>query len=164
MTRFELVTSSLPRKRSTPELPRQKILSGKSGSNRPPIAWKAIALPNELFPLFFKWGEEDSNLRRLSQQIYSLPRLTASVSPLVFNNFKNWASRGIRTHGLLITNQLLWPTELCWQHSHFLNVLLPILTVKTYKATLFRTFTHKKSRPLFKKVCKNIYFTLNNQK
>ncbi len=25
------------------------------------------------------WGEEDSNLRRLSQQIYSLPRLTASV-------------------------------------------------------------------------------------
>jgi hypothetical protein len=27
------------------------------------------------------WGEQDSNLRRLSQQIYSLPRLTASVSP-----------------------------------------------------------------------------------
>ena len=31
------------------------------------------------------WGEEDSNLRRLSQQIYSLPRLTASVSPPIFN-------------------------------------------------------------------------------
>ena len=29
------------------------------------------------------WGEEDSNLRRLSQQIYSLPRLTASVSPRI---------------------------------------------------------------------------------
>ena len=28
-----------------------------------------------------KWGEQDSNLRRLSQQIYSLPRLTASVPP-----------------------------------------------------------------------------------
>gem|GEM_PF-1439417 len=31
------------------------------------------------------WGEEDSNLRRLSQQIYSLPHLTALVSPQ--NNF-----------------------------------------------------------------------------
>lgn len=29
------------------------------------------------------WGEQDSNLRRLSQQIYSLPRLTASVSPRI---------------------------------------------------------------------------------
>ena len=27
------------------------------------------------------WGEEDSNLRRLSQQIYSLPHLTALESP-----------------------------------------------------------------------------------
>jgi hypothetical protein len=30
---------------------------------------------------FWLWGEQDSNLRRRSQQIYSLPRLTASVSP-----------------------------------------------------------------------------------
>ena len=28
-----------------------------------------------------KWGEEDSNLRRLRQQSYSLPHLTALVSP-----------------------------------------------------------------------------------
>ena len=35
------------------------------------------------------WGEQDSNLRRLSQQIYSLPRLTASVSPRLFNFTKN---------------------------------------------------------------------------
>ena len=27
------------------------------------------------------WGEEESNLRRLRQQIYSLPHLTALVSP-----------------------------------------------------------------------------------
>ena len=27
------------------------------------------------------WGEEDANLRRLRQQIYSLPHLTALVSP-----------------------------------------------------------------------------------
>ena len=43
------MTSSLPRKRSTTEL--HRLLSGKPGSNRPPTAWKAVALPNELFPL-----------------------------------------------------------------------------------------------------------------
>ncbi len=49
--------------------------------------WPLFALlpfPSCLFTLW--WGEEDSNLRRLSQQIYSLPRLTASVSPRVFFN------------------------------------------------------------------------------
>ena len=61
-------------------------MSGRRGSNPPPEAWKASALPNELLPHSFTrtpwWGEEDSNLRRLSQQIYSLPHLTALVSPL----------------------------------------------------------------------------------
>jgi hypothetical protein len=105
MTRVELVTPSLPRKCSTTELHRliaippyekkpERIiasLSGRRGSNPPPIAWKAIALPNELLPqniiennyyTYNVWGEEDSNLRRLCQQIYSLPHLTALVSPL----------------------------------------------------------------------------------
>ena len=75
MTRFELVTSSLPRKRSTPELHRRKviystpqifliilkeipafagILSGRPGSNRRHSAWKADALPTELLPQFLK--------------------------------------------------------------------------------------------------------------
>ena len=49
MTRFELVTSSLPRKRSTPELHRL-LLSGRPGSNRRHSAWKADALPTELLP------------------------------------------------------------------------------------------------------------------
>ncbi len=48
MTRIELVTPSLPRKCSTPEL--HRLLSGKRGSNPPPTAWKAVALPNELLP------------------------------------------------------------------------------------------------------------------
>ncbi len=68
MTRFELVTSSLPRKRSTPELHRRKVffshlinenpafagffLSGRPGSNRRHSAWKADALPTELLPQF----------------------------------------------------------------------------------------------------------------
>ena len=66
LMRIELTTSSLPRKCSTTELqrlvtalgsisPKQKknYSSGRPGSNRPPIAWKAIALPNELLPLIW---------------------------------------------------------------------------------------------------------------
>ena len=73
MTGFEPVTSSLPRKRSTPELRRRKVfnlhpyfkkeeiscfhnfvtlLSGRPGSNRRHSAWKADALPTELLPHF----------------------------------------------------------------------------------------------------------------
>ena len=76
-TGFEPVTSSLPRMRSTswataafyhrsagisfcPSL--RFGLSGRRGSNPPPIAWKAIALPNELLPLLCRvWGRVDSN-------------------------------------------------------------------------------------------------------
>jgi hypothetical protein len=116
---IEPVTSSLPRKRSTPELRRlgkrplgSSISSGRRGSNPRPAAWKAAALPTELLPLYSLqgsqlagqttislievgalevpwWGEQDSNLRRLSQQIYSLPRLTASVSPPTISYLKN---------------------------------------------------------------------------
>ena len=53
MMRFELMTSSLPRKRSTPELHRQLIiLSGRRDSNSRPLAWKANALSTELLPQF----------------------------------------------------------------------------------------------------------------
>ena len=61
-----------------------KFLSGQRDSNSRPSAWKADALPTELHPQKNKWEEQDSNLRRLSQQIYSLPRLTASVSSQYF--------------------------------------------------------------------------------
>ena len=92
-TRVGLVTSSLPRKRSTTELLRlvsfalslfeyrflfgaglgsllrPAFWSGRRGSNPPPIAWKAIALPNELLPpvevFGISWGRVDSNHRTL---------------------------------------------------------------------------------------------------
>ena len=51
MARIELATSSLPRKRSTPEL-HWRSLSGRRGSNPRPSAWKADALPTELLPQF----------------------------------------------------------------------------------------------------------------
>lgn len=57
----------------------------------------------------------------ISQQIYSLPQLTALVSPrfllqnITFNHTLSTFSRadeGIRTPDLRITNQPLWPAEL----------------------------------------------------
>ena len=60
--RFELMTSSLPRMRSTPELHRLFDWSGRRGSNSRPSAWKADALPTELLPRML-WEEVDSNHR-----------------------------------------------------------------------------------------------------
>ena len=57
--------------------------SGRRGSNPPPKAWKAFALPNELLPQVFVWEEKDSNLRRRRQQIYSLPHLATLESSRV---------------------------------------------------------------------------------
>ena len=56
MMGFEPMTSSLPRKRSTPELHRQKRknLSGRRDSNPRLSAWKAEALPTELLPQIIK--------------------------------------------------------------------------------------------------------------
>ena len=148
--RIELTTSSLPRKCSTTEL--QRLLteslrsvghigqttyrssylthltdmtlawSGRPGSNRPPEAWKATALPNELLPLLLSIIKElfcgQSRVRTyvlVREQIYSLSPLTARPSALFNYPPLFWASRGIRTPDQLITNQLLWPTELHWQ-------------------------------------------------
>ena len=141
MMRIELMTPSLPRKCSTPEL--HRLLSGKRDSNSRPIAWRAIALPTELLPLItvtsalvrfpgkehfivLQWNSGESRIRTyevIRQQIYSLPQLATLVSPqinrvlLLRHTFTNLsrADEGIRTPDLQITNQLLWPTEL---HRH----------------------------------------------
>ncbi len=121
------MTSSLPRKRSTPELHRPRSssrnlnTSGRRDSNPRPSAWKADALPTELLPppLWLKKYRGESRIRTYegeSQQIYSLPQLTALVSPLCHNNKKRTtptlpcsrAGGGTRTLDLLITNQLLY--------------------------------------------------------
>src|SRR5258706_9417677 len=51
-TRVELVTPSLPRTCSTPELRglASATWSGRRGSNPRPTAWKAVTLPTELLP------------------------------------------------------------------------------------------------------------------
>ena len=115
---------------------------GRLSINRPPIKtkcepstrtwsihrksyWRSASVSNpENSPMLFsgnlkwilrEWGVQDSNLRRLSQQIYSLSRLTASVTPLKphgglycfepQNTAK--ASGGVRTHDLRFTKPLL---------------------------------------------------------
>ena len=45
--------------------------SGRRGSNSPPIAWKAIALPNELLPLVFTGAlAKMNNFTHVSAMIY----------------------------------------------------------------------------------------------
>ncbi len=92
MTRIELVTPSLPRKYSTPELHRQNQ-SGRRDSNPRPSAWKANALSTELLPhilpkLYSRemsrawWGEQDSNLRRHTPaDLQSAPVGRFGISP-----------------------------------------------------------------------------------
>gem|GEM_PF-2839323 len=92
LVRIELTTSSLPRKCSTPELQRllnrqQAIvqctseqtnyslaiaMSERPGSNWPPEAWKATALPNEL----------------LSQKLSLLPNNTIKGQTQTFDTNK----------------------------------------------------------------------------
>ena len=63
MTRFELVTSSLPRKRSTPELHRQKKRA-RDRVRTGDIQLGRLTLYQLSYSRIFLWGEQDSNLRR----------------------------------------------------------------------------------------------------
>ena len=96
-----------------------KTLSGRRGSNSRPSAWKADALSTELLPQI--------NLCFVSPPLFvgrdgfEPPKVKTSrftvcpIWPLWYLPF-GWscfrADGGIRTPDQLITNQLLWPTEL----------------------------------------------------
>ena len=110
--RIELTTSSLPRKCSTPEL--QQLERSQ------PIYFKKL--------IFYCGQSRVRTYVLVREQIYSLSPLTTRPSAQI--NFRNVfvnqirnqqyfsilrASGGIRTPDQLITNQLLWPTELHWQ-------------------------------------------------
>ena len=106
MTGIEPVTSSLPRKCSTSEL--HRLESGRRDSNPRPTAWKAVALPTELRPLIIikSGGSRIRTYEDISQQIYSLPHLTALVSPqLTLQCFAYLAQRSAKLYCFLfITN------------------------------------------------------------
>ena len=86
----------------------QTKVSGRRGSNSRHSAWKADALPTELLPLISFCGE--SRIRTCegkTNRFTVCPRWPLEYLP---NNIR--ADGGIRTPDQLITNQLLWPTEL----------------------------------------------------
>ena len=104
MARIELATSSLPRKRSTPEL-HWRSLSGRRGSNPRPSAWKADALPTELLPQIpskisfkvkarsgvsgFLWEKMDSNHRRYKPaDLQSAPFGHSGILPKFLRTFE----------------------------------------------------------------------------
>ena len=69
------------------------VWSGRRGSNPPPIAWKAIALPNELLPLLSRlWGRVDSNhwtpkrtdLQSVAIATMRLPHFSVSMLSFLF--------------------------------------------------------------------------------
>src|SRR3954447_26017462 len=70
-----------------PDESRRNAESPVSDSNRRPPPYHGGALPTELTGLVKRpynggqWGEQDSNLRRHSREVYSLVHLTALASP-----------------------------------------------------------------------------------
>ena len=95
MTGIEPVTSSLPRKRSTPELHRLNW-SGRRDSNSRHSAWKADALPTELLPLgnFLKQFNACENvgvigiepIQSKTTELQSAPALQLRRTPKTFCN------------------------------------------------------------------------------
>ncbi len=92
MMGIELMTSSLPRMRSTPELHRQSLERGRR-IELPFPAWKAGIIAIIRTPLMRVssssvkwWARMDSNHRRYNQQIYSLPHLATLVLALINAN------------------------------------------------------------------------------
>jgi hypothetical protein len=77
MTGFEPVTSSLPRKHSTPELHRRLAYS----ENRFPESRRKTTIQFSIFKINFQWGEQDSNLRRFPNGFTVRPRWPLEYLP-----------------------------------------------------------------------------------
>ena len=105
MTGIEPVTSSLPRKRSTPELHRLRLRAGDGIRTRDPQLGRLMLWPAELLPqIVVKWGEQDSNLRsRKTTDLQSAPVGRFGISPFAVR-----ASDRIRTDDRRFTKPLLY--------------------------------------------------------
>ena len=64
--------------------------SGRRGSNSPPIAWKAIALPNELLPLKQFENIKSLNLKILTVLFSSKNYFTIQLSNFHIDQFSNF--------------------------------------------------------------------------
>ena len=105
---IEPMTSSLPRKRSTPELHRPNKRAGNEIQTRDPqlgrlmlyqlsysrkiylglgVIFNKLTHKLKLFP----WGEQDSNLRRRTPaELQSAPVGHFGISPILFNTLSRW--------------------------------------------------------------------------
>jgi hypothetical protein len=96
MMGIEPMTSSLPRKRSTPELHRQRKRAGDGTRTRDPQRGRLM-----LYQLSYSrnkdlWGEEDSNLRRRAPaDLQSAPVGHFGISPMI-NNMSRWTDSNPR--------------------------------------------------------------------
>ena len=85
--RVELRTSSLPRKCSTTELIQQKIGAENGAQTRDPQLGRLVLYQLSYFrKSTTEWVVMDSNHRRHSQQIYSLPHLATLVTTLILTS------------------------------------------------------------------------------
>ena len=153
--RIELTTSSLPRKCSTPEL-QQLERSLKEVSTPKVQLQKSLLLKanKTISKNSYFCGQSRVRtcvLRR--EQIYSLSPLTTRPSALTisWNSQFLRASGGIRTPDQLITNQLLWPTELHWHWLKY-NLIMNFPQNFPYRAIFWEGKGNGKY--LMKKFCK----------
>ena len=145
MTRVELVTPSLPRKCSTTELhrligimpaclrisvqyrktsferktglePATYSLEGYRSTKWATSAWCMDGTIPVIPYIFCVGGGGFEPPKAVPTDLQSAPFDRSGIPPCnYFKILKNWADGGIRTPDQLITNQLLWPTEL---HRH----------------------------------------------
>ncbi len=131
--RIELMTSSLPRKRSTPELHRPKkraedeVRTRDLQLGRLPLYQLSYS---RFFPDFFfliVGGGGFEPPKAMPTDLQSAPFDRSGIPPKI----KKRADRRIRTADRLITNQLLWPTELYRQNSSLIrDKLFPYRTIR----------------------------------
>ena len=110
---FELMTSSLPRMRSTPELHRQRGAENEVRTRDPQLG-RLMLYQLSYFRDTYCGREGIRTPEGVRQQISSLPQLATLVPSRYFFQSSQTcrADRGIRTHDPEITNHVLWPTEL----------------------------------------------------
>ena len=157
MRGIEPLTSSLPRKRSTPELHRLLKRAGDEIRTRDPqlgrlmlyqLSYSRLSL-RPLPENHLKRPSGESRIRTYEverQQIYSLPQLAALVSPLVF--YSTLMSRQRDSN----------PRPADYKSAALANWAMPAL--KSY----LKNATNKKCRPFLKKVCKCMkHFTLHKK-
>jgi hypothetical protein len=117
MTGIEPVTSSLPRKRSTPELHRPKKRAGNETRTRDPNLGRVVLYQLSYSRLIIKTSVGRGGFeppKSYDSRFTVCPSWPLWYLPnLILISIKR-ANGRIRTADRLITNQLLWPTELHW--------------------------------------------------